>query len=76
VRPVRFRLCEPREPSRPATPPLNVRAVGDKAASIPVAERFGERVEEVLIDNGHRAHAPEPYLNASPTGEAVATALR
>ena len=55
---------------------VNVRAVGDKAAAVPVAERFGERVEEVLIDNGHRAHAPEPYLNASPTGEAVATALR
>ncbi|HEY7134254.1 MAG TPA: hypothetical protein VIB48_04235 [Acidimicrobiia bacterium] len=55
---------------------VNVRAVGDKAAAIPVAERFGERVEEVLIDNGHRAHAPEPYLNAPATGEAIAAALR
>ena len=28
-----------------------------------------------MIDNGHRAHAPEPYLNAFPTGAAVAAAL-
>jgi hypothetical protein len=33
-------------------------------------------VEDVLVDNGHRAHAPGPYLNASPTGEAVAAALQ
>jgi hypothetical protein len=32
-------------------------------------------VEDVLIDNGHRAHAPEPYLNAAPTGGAIAAAL-
>ena len=48
---------------------VNVRAVGDKAAAVPVAERFGDRVEDVLVDNGHRAHAPEPYLNSPPTGE-------
>jgi hypothetical protein len=53
-----------------------VRAIGDKAAAVPVAERFGERVEDVMVDNGHRAHAPEPYLNAPPTGEAIAAALR
>jgi predicted alpha/beta hydrolase family esterase len=55
---------------------VNVRAVGDKAAAVPVAERFGERVEDVLVDNGHRAHAPEPYLNSAPTGEAIAAALQ
>jgi pimeloyl-ACP methyl ester carboxylesterase len=55
---------------------VNVRAIGDKAATVPVAERFGERVEDVMVDNGHRAHAPEPYLNAPPTGEAIAAALR
>ena len=30
------------------------------------------RVEEVLVDNGHRAHDPEPYLNAAATGAAIA----
>ena len=40
-----------------------------------MAERFGDRVEEVLVDNGHRAHAPEPYLNSAPTGAAIAEAL-
>ncbi len=55
---------------------VNVRAIGDKAAAVPVAERFGERVEDVVVDNGHRAHAPEPYLNSLPTGEAIAAALR
>lgn len=54
---------------------VNVRAVGDKAAGLSLAEKLGPRVEEVVIDNGHRAHAPEPYLNASPTGGAIAAAL-
>jgi hypothetical protein len=54
---------------------VNVRAVGDAAATVPLAERFGTRVEDVLVDNGHRAHAPEPYLNADVTGAAVAAAL-
>jgi pimeloyl-ACP methyl ester carboxylesterase len=54
---------------------VNVRAVGDKAATIALGERFGDRVEDVLVDNGHRAHAPEPYLNAAVTGSAIAAAL-
>ncbi len=54
---------------------VNVRAVGDKACGLSLADRFGPRVEEVVIDNGHRAHAPEPYLNSSPTGAAIAEAL-
>ena len=54
---------------------VNVRAVGDKAAAVALQEKFGPRVEEVLIDNGHRAHDPEPYLNASATGAAIAAAL-
>ena len=54
---------------------VNVRAVGDKAAAVPVADLFGDRVEEFLIDNGHRAHAPEPYLNSSITGAAIAAAI-
>jgi pimeloyl-ACP methyl ester carboxylesterase len=55
---------------------VNVRAVGDKAAAVRLGERFGERVADVLVDNGHRAHAPEPYLNSPPTGEAIADALQ
>jgi pimeloyl-ACP methyl ester carboxylesterase len=54
---------------------VNVRAVGDKAAAVPLGDKFGARVEDVLIDNGHRAHAPEPYLNSAETGAAVADAL-
>jgi pimeloyl-ACP methyl ester carboxylesterase len=54
---------------------VNVRAVGDVAAAVPLRDRFGDRVEDVVIDNGHRAHAPEPYLNARETGAAIAAAL-
>ena len=55
---------------------VNVAAVGDRAAAQPkLAEVFGDRVEDHVIDNGHRAHDPEPYLNSSPTGEAIARAL-
>jgi hypothetical protein len=42
---------------------------------VSLTERFGDRVEEVLVDNGHRAHAPEPYLNSAATGAALAAAL-
>ncbi len=54
---------------------VNVRAIGDKAAAVTLQEKFGTRVEELLIDNGHRAHDPEPYLNAPATGAAIAAAL-
>jgi pimeloyl-ACP methyl ester carboxylesterase len=54
---------------------VNVRAVGDKAAAVSLQEKFGDRVEECVVDNGHRAHDPEPYLNSSATGAAVAEAL-
>jgi pimeloyl-ACP methyl ester carboxylesterase len=55
---------------------VNVAAVGDHAAAIHcLAEVFDERIEDVRVDNGHRAHDPEPYLNASVTGAAVAAAL-
>ena len=36
---------------------------------------YDERVEDVLVDNGHRAHDPEPYLNAAATGAAIAAGL-
>jgi pimeloyl-ACP methyl ester carboxylesterase len=40
-----------------------------------VPDRFGNRVEERLVDNGHRGHHPEPYLNSRAVGEVVAAAL-
>jgi hypothetical protein len=40
-----------------------------------VPDRFGSRVEERLIDNGHRGHHPEPYLNSRAVGDVVAAAL-
>jgi pimeloyl-ACP methyl ester carboxylesterase len=55
---------------------VNVAAMGDRAAAIHrLAEVYDERVEDVRVDNGHRAHDPEPYLNSVPTGAAVAAAL-
>lgn len=53
---------------------VNVGAVGDAPAVVALADRFGPRID-VLVDNGHRAYAPEPYLNAEVTGAAVAAAL-
>ncbi len=54
----------------------NVAAIGDVACSTPkLAERFGPRVSDFAVDNGHRAHDPEPYLNAAATGHAVAAGL-
>ena len=51
-------------------------AAGDHAAAIPrLADVFDPRVEDRRVDNGHRAHDPEPYLNAPPTGAAIADAL-
>jgi pimeloyl-ACP methyl ester carboxylesterase len=54
---------------------VNVRALNDLACESPLADHFGPRVEEFVIDNGHRAHSPEPYLNSRPTGAAIAAAL-
>src|SRR5580704_13766140 len=54
---------------------VNVRAVNDLACETCLVDHFGPRVEELVIDNGHRAHAPEPYLNSAATGAAIAAAL-
>ena len=54
---------------------VNVRARNDKACASSLTERFGPRVEEILVDNGHRVHAPEPYLNSRPTGRVIAEGL-
>lgn len=54
----------------------NVAAVGDKACHEPrLARLFGDGVHDVEVDNGKRAHDPEPYLNAAATGRAMAAAL-
>jgi hypothetical protein len=59
---------------------VNIAAVGDRAAAVAeLAELFGgdddRRVVDRKVDNGHRAHDPEPYLNSAVTGAAVAEAL-
>ncbi len=55
---------------------VNVAAVGDRAAAVHcLADVLDPRIEDVRIDNGHRAHDPEPYLNAAVTGAAVLAAL-
>jgi hypothetical protein len=55
---------------------VNIVAPTDKVAyPSRVAERFGDRVEEHVVDNGHRGHDPEPYLNSRATGAALARAL-
>ena len=56
---------------------VNVASVGDKACDEPrLARCFGDRVVDLRVDNGHRAHDAEPYLNAPTTGGALAEALR
>jgi hypothetical protein len=37
---------------------------------------FGDRVTDVGIDNGIRAHAVERYLSSAETGAAVSVGLR
>ncbi len=59
----------------------NIAAVGDHAVGDGrLAGRYGpgpdgQDVIDRRVDNGHRAHDPEPYLNAKATGAAVAAAL-
>ena len=56
---------------------VNVAAVGDMACVEPrLAKLWGPRVTDHLVDNGHRAHDVEPYLNARATGAAITAALR
>jgi hypothetical protein len=56
---------------------VNVAAVGDRACVEPALARcFGPRVEDHVVNNGHRAHDVEPYLNARVTGAAIAAGLR
>lgn len=55
---------------------VNIVATTDPvAAAGRVPGLFGSGVEEHLVDNGHRGHAAEPYLNSAQVGHAVAGAL-
>jgi len=55
---------------------VNVASVGDQAIDEPrLANRFGDGVTDLGVDNGHRAHDAEPYLNAPTPGRALADAL-
>jgi pimeloyl-ACP methyl ester carboxylesterase len=54
---------------------VNIRNADDPACIRPLSEVFDGPVSERLVDNGHRVHDPEPYLNNSTTGGAVADML-
>jgi hypothetical protein len=41
-----------------------------------LAPVFGDRVTDVLVHNGAKAHDVRPYLTARETGQAIASALR
>lgn len=41
-----------------------------------LAPTFGDRIGDLLVDNGAKAHDVRPYLTAQETGMAVAEALR
>ncbi len=47
----------------------------DPAAAISLVGRFDGTVTEFAVDNGHRVHDPEPYLNNRWTGQAMAHGL-
>ena len=53
----------------------NIADAHDPAATNSLVGRFGGPVTEYKVDNGHRAHDPEPYLNNRWTGRAVANGL-
>lgn len=55
---------------------VNVRAFGDTVVAEDPFDRWYPGVEDVHVDNGADAHRADPYLNALPTGAAVAEGLR
>ena len=55
---------------------VNIAAVGDHACAEPrLSTVFGDRVVDRLVDNGHRAHDPQPYMNNRTTGSVLAEAI-
>jgi pimeloyl-ACP methyl ester carboxylesterase len=53
----------------------NIADARDPAAANSLVGKFSGTVTEYKVDNGHRVHDPEPYLNNRWTGQAVAVAL-
>ena len=54
---------------------VNVRNADDPACLRSLPDVFDGPVTECLVDNGHRVHDPEPYLNNPTTGRAVVNML-
>ena len=54
----------------------NIRGSADLACAETLAPHFDGPVVDRDVDNGHRVHDPEPYLNNPTTGGALADALR
>ncbi len=54
---------------------VNIRNADDPACLRSLPEVFDGPVTERHVDNGHRVHDPEPYLNNPSTGGAVAGML-
>jgi pimeloyl-ACP methyl ester carboxylesterase len=54
---------------------VNIRNADDPACIRSIPDVFDGAVTERLVDNGHRVHDPEPYLNNPTTGAAVAALL-
>jgi len=50
---------------------VNIRNTDDPACLRPLVEVFDGPVTERLVDNGHRVHDPEPYLNNPTTGGVI-----
>jgi hypothetical protein len=54
----------------------NIADTGDVVALVKrLAPVFGDRVQDLLVDNGSKAHDVSPYLTAVPTGRAIAEGL-
>jgi pimeloyl-ACP methyl ester carboxylesterase len=53
----------------------NIRGSADPACLDRLAHHFDGPVVDRVVDNGHRVHDPEPYLNNPTTGSALADAL-
>ena len=54
----------------------NIADTGDVVALTKrLAPLFGERVQDLLVNNGSKAHDISPYLTAAQTGHAIAEGL-
>jgi pimeloyl-ACP methyl ester carboxylesterase len=55
---------------------VNIADRGDVVALVKrLRARFGDRVQDRMVDNGARAHDVGPNLTAQETGEAIAASL-